>query len=881
MCLIDGVGMKTDPFKKLIIKQQGKIMFLKFQPNLLTLAISLSLASTSIHAQSDSPAEQSTNVRKTENSQDIELISILGSRASSRTATDSAVPVDIISQESLTKGGFTELGQSLQATAPSFNFSRTQVSDGSDLFRTATLRGLQPDQTLVLVNGKRRHNQAIFGFSGTVGAGAAGTDLNAIPLTALQSVQVLRDGAAAQYGSDAIAGVINLVLRDSTDSTSGFIQGGATGEGDGENLAIGVNTGIDLGSDGGFINVTAEYRDSASTNRAQRDIGGSSTTDYGTLSDEVRWGQGNPESTFLSTFYNMMIPIKDLELYSFGGFSNRTALGNALFRNYNEASKNVPQVYADGFLPRIDNEAEDISLSLGLRGEINDDWEFDLSAVYGQNTYDFSSENTINASYSAEYLFENPSASDSDITSNSGPTSGYSGGFRFDQLTVNADFTGALDIGHTDSLYISFGAEYRVENYEIVAGEVASYACGKANGDSSFPSVIDDNAFAECGFQAYPGLRPKGVNSTDRNSYAAYIDLEIQLNDSWLLGSAFRYEDFSDSGDDLVWKLSSRYDFDDDFAIRGAVSTGFRAPSLQQSGYTAYTSNLGAGGVLQPSFTAVAGAPFPSALGVDSLGLETSENLSLGIIYDITDEITVTIDAYDIKVKDRITLGGMLTVDDVAFNQGAVDALIATGATQANFFSNAVDTNTKGVDLIITYNTDFYGGQFSAVLAGNINETQVDNVNAPEGIPESVAFDNVQRSFLTDGQPKERGTLTFNYSKDSWGATLRTNYFGETDVIFFGNDHIGLPDSLSPTGSFKPTSTVESAVLVDINIDYEINEQLAFAIGINNLFDQTPDELGSDEVLDFATNQAMKYPLRAVPYGFDGMSYYARINFSF
>ncbi|MCE9685875.1 TonB-dependent receptor [Shewanella sp. AS16] len=845
----------------------------RFQPHALTLAISLALTGTSLSLQAEE-AQPAADAK-------VEKIAVLGTRVSNRTATESAVPVDIISAESLNRGGFNELGQSLQATVPSFNFSRTQVSDGSDLFRPATLRGLQPDQTLVLINGKRRHNQAIFGLNGTVGAGAAGTDMNAIPMIALKDVQVLRDGAAAQYGSDAIAGVINLSLKDSTDETSGFIQGGGTGEGDGDTFSLGLNTGFDIGDDGGFINLSMEYRDADGTNRAQRDIGGSSTTPPGTLSDEVRWGQGNAESKFKSMFYNAMLPVGDYELYSFGGYSNRTALGNGFFRNFDEAAKNVQQLYPDGFLPRIFNEAQDTSFAAGLRGDISDDWQFDLSGVYGQNKYDFDSRNSINASYAAEYLFNNPDATDADILANVGPTSGYSGGFRFDQTTLNADVSGLVEMGRNEPLYVSFGAEYRKENYEIVAGEQASYACGLSNADSSFPSVIDPNVYAGCGFQAYPGLRPDAAGSADRHSYAFYLDLETQLTDDWMVGTAVRFEDFSDAGNDLVGKLSSRYQVTDDFALRGAISSGFRAPSLQQSAYTAYTTNLNDDGTLSPSFTATAGSPFPSALGVDSLKLESSKNYSLGFVFNATDDISVTLDAYKVEIKDRITLGSLLSADDVAFSPQAVAALQATGADQANYFSNSVNSTTQGVDLIVTYGTEVYDGDFHATLAGNLNKTKIDGVNAPEGIPESVALDNEQRSFLTDGQPKQRATLTLDYSKNDWRGLVRANYFGETNVTYFGHKHIGLPQELSPTGSFRDTSVVEAAVLVDVALEYQFSDSLGFSVGINNIFDVTPDELGEDEVLDFISNKAFKYPVRALPYGFDGMTYSAKMTFSF
>lgn len=844
----------------------------KYRIHLLTLAILTALASSSAYAQ-EAEVEKAN--------EDIEKISILGSRVSSRTVNESTAPIDIISGESLSKGGFTELGQSLQATAPSFNFSRTQVSDGSDLFRPATLRGLQPDQTLVLINGKRRHNQSIFGITGTVGAGAAGTDMNAIPMVALKDVQVLRDGAAAQYGSDAIAGVINLSLKDTTGVTSGFVQAGGSSEDDGDVFTIGLNSGIDIGEDGGFLNVSFEYRDDDGSNRAQRDIGGGADVPYGTLSEEVRWAQGNSASEFSSFFYNMMVPFTTFDLYSFGGLSNRTALGNGFYRGHNEASKNVPQIYPDGFLPRIDNEAKDISVAIGGRGDINDNWTFDLSAVYGENKYDFDSKNTINASFAAEYLANNPEASDDEIASNAGPTSGYSGGFVFDQMTANLDISGSLDLGLNDELFVSFGVEYRIENYEIVAGEQASYACGTVNSDSSFPSVIDDSVFAACGFQAYPGLRPDAASGADRDSYAAYLDLETQLTDNWLLGAAFRYEDYSDAGDDLVYKLSTRYVITNDFSVRGAVATAFRAPSLQQSAYTAYTTTLTSGGILSPSFTATAGSPFPSSLGVNDLTLETSENLSFGFVYDATDALSISIDAYHVQIEDRITLGSMLSPSDVAFNPDAVAALNATGADQANFFSNSVDLTTSGIDLIITYETIIFDGQLNTTFAGNINETEIDNVNAADGIPENVALDDLQRSFLTDGQPQEHATLTFDYSKGSWDTVIRANYYGETDVLYFGNDHIGLPGFLSPTGSFQTSSVVEAAVLVDINVDYKISESFTLAVGVNNIFDKTPEELGKDESLEFITNNAFKYPVRALPYGFDGMTYYARVNFRF
>ncbi len=796
-------------------------------------------------------------VANEQNPQLLEEVVTLGHRVAGRTATEAAVPIDVIQADSLSKNGLTELGQALQTYAPSFNFSRTQISDGSDLYRPATLRGLQPDQTLLLINGKRRHNQAILSLQGTVGEGAAGVDMNSIPMIALQSVEVLRDGAAAQYGSDAIAGVINLRLKDSTDETTGFMQWGKTAKSDGDTLTAAINTGVAIG-DGGFINGSLEYREAEPTNRAKN----------------RRWHQGDSDTEFTSVFVNAMLPLDNqIELYSFGGYSERTALGSGFYRDADNAARNVPQVYAEGFLPHIDNEGEDASLALGVRKTFANDWHMDASVVTGKNTYDFSSRNTINASIAAEYLALNPSASDAEIAANAGPTSGYSGGFEFAQTTFNLDFSGAVDLGSGAPLYMGVGAEYRDESYQINSGEFASYSCGLSD-SGVFLSVIDGVTPADCGFQAYPGLRPSAETDEDRDNYALYLDLERNMTDSWLLGAAVRYEDYGDIGDEVTGKLSSRYDFTDTFAIRGAVSTGFRAPSLQQSAYTAYTANIDSNGVLAQSFTAASGTALPSALGVDNLRLETSESVSVGFVWEPTNSVSVTIDGYHVSIDDRITLGGFLTADDLAFNSGAAAALAATGAAQANFFSNAVDTTTKGIDLIITYDTALAGGDMNITLAGNINDTSVDNVNAPAGISPEVAFSSVSRSFMEGGQPGERATLTLNWNKDRLAALTRINYFGETEVDYFAQNHIPIPGT-------PATSVVESAFLVDVDISYDVSQNLTVSVGGNNIFDQTPDELSDNEVLSIITGNALRYPLRAVPYGFNGASYYLKASYSF
>lgn len=802
--------------------------------------------------------------------EEIEEVVVIGSRVAPRTATESPVPVDVFQGEELNRNGSTELGQALQSVAPSFNFSRTQVSDGSDLYRPATLRGLQPDQTLVLINGKRRHSQAIFGLAGTVGAGAVGTDMNAIPLSALSSVEVLRDGAAAQYGSDAIAGVINLQLKETTDTT-GFLKWGQTTEGDGMTTTLGLNSGFTYGNNG-FFNFTFEYRDGERTNRAQRDIGGSSTVEPGNLSSEVRWHQGDADTEFKTVFYNTAFEIGNGEIYSFGGYSNRTALGSGFYRDFNRASRNVPQVYPDGFLPQIDNEGEDKSIALGYKQDLNDAWSMDVSVNNGSNDYSFHSRNTINASIAAGYLLANPGASDAEIAANAGPTSGFSGGIDFSQLTFNFDVSGSLELPNQTPLYIATGIESRREDYEIIRGELASYSCGPNDEGGLLVSVIDGQTIAECGFQAYNGLR--AATKADRKSFSAYIDLETNITDNWLMGLASRYEDYDNVDSEVTYKFTNRFEINDKFAVRMALASGFRAPSLQQTAYTAFTTTIGPDGNLTNSFTAPAGSALPTALGVPNLDSETSTSGSFGFIGKPTDNLTFTLDWYQVKIKDRITLGGFLNADDLAGNAAALEALEASGVSQAAFFSNALNTTTRGIDLVIEHDKEFENSSLKTTFVMNINETDIDRINAPDGVTEAQISPTPTRSFITGGQPQERATLAFNWTRARFDTLLRFNYFGETEVDYFARNHIGIPGTL-------PTSVVESALLVDLDVTYDISDNFNISVGVNNIFDEVPDELGSNEVLDIISNQAFRYPLRAVPYGFNGAFYYVKLDFEF
>ena len=507
----------------------------------------------------------------------------------------------------------------------------------------------------------------------------------------------------------------------------------------------------------------------------------------------------------------------------------------------------------------------------------------DASVVYGENSYDFDSANTINASIAAEYLQNNPGASDADIAANSGPNSGFSGGRSFDQLTLNLDFAGSVDMAESP-LYVAFGAEYRDESADSEAGILESYSCGSVAGAATIPSVLDPDETAGCGFQAFSGISSDSVIDVSRSSFALYLDLERNITDSWLLAAATRYEDYDDFGSELTGKISSRIDLSDNFSLRGAVSTGFRAPALQQSSFQAFQTNISDAGVLERSFTAGAGSAFPVALGVENLEFETSNNYSLGFVWIPMDNLTVTLDTYKVDIDDRIILGGNVNRDTVAGNAEAIAVYDRLAVNDISFFSNAVNTSTEGVDLIVSYDTELSEGNLNVTLAMNLNETEIDSFNVPEGATAAQIFPSQNRSLLTDGQPQERGTLSLNWSRDRVNALVRFNYFGETEVDVFAQNHIGVPDSMSPSGGFQDTSVVDAAVLVDIDISYDVTENLALSIGANNIFDEQPDELGDDSVLNFISggfDTGFRFPIRAVPYGFNGASYYVKAAFNF
>jgi len=679
----------------------------------------------------------------------LEEITVTGSRASFSSAQDAPVPVTVLSNEMLSNTGATELGRAIQMAAPSFNFSSSSISDGTDALRPATLRGLGPDQTLVLVNGKRRHTSALIHVNTSVGRGTAGTDMNAIPISAVKRVEVLRDGAAAQYGSDAIAGVINIILKDSEVDGLASAEYGETYEGDGGTWVGFVNKGFALGPDG-FINLTYEYRNRDATNRAGLDgtrqypCTDGEDIDYScstitTLDpreatfDRQSFRIGDADSKQNAFVANMGFAAGMGDLYGFLTYSDRKSQSGGFTRTANNSTGTVLEIYPDGFLPLINSKIKDLSAFGGYRWSTDSGWDFDVSGGYGKNTFEFIISNSLNASFGP-----------------SSPTEANAGKLQLDQTTFNFDSSKLFDAGKIP-VNVAWGAEYRKEGYEIKAGESVSYE----NGGAINP--VTERAYSP-GFQVFRGFSPNEAADESRHSWAIYTDLESQITEKFLLTGALRFEDWSDFGSTWNWKVSGRYDITESFALRAAANTGFRAPSMQQQYFNSISTQFvsGPGDELVPEErgTFRNDSAIAAALGIPQLQEETSDNYSFGFIWNPTDTVNITVDYFSIKIKDRIVISGAISATNPSIPQEIRDALLENNIGAAQFFTNAGQTKTNGVEAVLTWAKPLNnGGMFTLDTAGAWISTDVsDDVNTDgllEGL-EDVIFTSQDRSIVEE-----------------------------------------------------------------------------------------------------------------------------------
>ncbi|WP_453978003.1 TonB-dependent receptor plug domain-containing protein [Brevundimonas sp. Marseille-Q4549] len=774
----------------------------------------------------------------------VDDIVVTGTRVQNRSRLDSVAPVDVVTAETLQQRGSTELATQLAATVPALNFPRPSATDGTDSIRPATLRGQGPDQTLVLVNGVRRHATALVNTNGSVGRGSAAVDLNAIPSTAIERIEVLRDGAAAQYGSDAIAGVLNLRLRKAasgggasvtyggyrTDYT-GFYGGGKDLK-DGEALTVAGWQGFGLGSDG-FLTASVEYRDRARTNRSDIDPRFSPA--------EVRGAQGDPKSEDLAIYLNAGKPLgAGWEAYGWVGYQTRDASAAAFYRTPTDNAQNPAytsgRVYPNGYLPYILTDTTDWTATGGLKGQAAG-FDIDINLGYGKNKIDFSVENTLNPSLGP-----------------TSPTKFYAGSLAYDQLVFGIDASRGYEVGFYGPLNVAFGLEARRESYQIGAGEPGSYQRG------TFLNIGGTDL--NWGSRGFTGFTPANEVDKDRNNVGVYVDLEGELVENFTASAALRYENYSDFGDNLSGKLAARYDFTPSFAVRGAISTGFRAPSLQQQYFT-QTAILYINNVPYETGTFPSVSPVGVALGGTPLEAETSTNYSLGLVYR-KGAFELTADAYRIDIKDRIILSETLTgsaTAAVGTNARTIfDLLQPYGATAARFFINGVNTETTGLDVVARYRVLSDVGSLDFTLAANVNDFDV--TKTPETrsgiLPTPVSLFARQATLrFEEGTPPWKTVFQTDFTRDKLGGTFRVTGYG---------------DVLAPGATEATDLKLGVGVVVDVEARYQLSDRLTFAVGADNVLDEYPRQSLR------ANNTSGAFPFSNFsPYGFNGRFVYGRI----
>ncbi|KGB51704.1 TonB-dependent Receptor Plug domain protein [Sphingopyxis sp. LC81] len=811
-------------------------------------------------------------------------IIVTGTRRTDRTVADSTVPIDVISSESLQNSGTTETNRLLNQLVPSFNFPQPSLTDGTDSLRPATLRGLSPDQVLVLVNGKRRHLSSLLNLNGSIGRGSAGVDMNTIPPLAIERIEVLRDGAASQYGSDAIAGVINIQLKkreggraqisfgkyittmDDVAEVASVAPTAAAGvdpvitftgkdrkRRDGDTYTFATNVGLPIG-EGGYFNFTAEYKDRSPSNRSGADIrrqyagiGDPRETTFNRYSH--RFGDG--ESKDLNFFVNAGMDVgTDWELYSFGSYGIRDANGAGFYRraldprNADWANGGQP-FYPDGFLPLITSRIEDIAIAGGIRGETGG-WNLDLSVNYGSNRLDYGVENTFNTS----------------LGGLASPRKFDAGGLRSGQTSVNFDATHGIDFGIGDTT-LALGGEWRNENYRIVPGQLESYVAG--------PFTFTNGAAP--GAQVFPGFSPTTAVDKSRDSFAGYVELDADISEIFNVQAAGRYEHFSDFGDTVNGKLAARLEPVEGLALRGSVSTGFRAPGMAQQ-YFSTTSTNNVNGVLIEIGTFPVGSPIAVALGAEPLKPEKSVNFGGGIAFNMVPGLSLTVDYYRIKIKDRITLTENLQGADVV----AILQAAGVQGTSARFFINGIDTRTQGLDIVGSYRLPDFGiGKVTLTAGYNINETKITDRRTFSGFTAQRLFARPESFRLTDGQPSNKLNVGFDWESGPAGLTLRANRYGK---VFLPGPSL---DITVPKGAAPGDITLTPKWVVDLEFRFRPVEPVQLAIGANNLLDEYPDRLpfGTVNGFNFGLNNSFLPYSSQSPFGFSGRFVYGRLSVDF
>jgi iron complex outermembrane receptor protein len=846
------------------------------------------------------------NIVLTTSTSDLQEVILVGSRGTGRVKTESPVPVDVIK---LTDVGMNtarmDLTSTLNFVAPSFNYNKQSGADGADHVDIGTLRGLGPDQTLVLINGKRRHSTALVGLFGTRGRGGSGVDLNGFPMSAVDRIEILRDGASAQYGSDAIAGVMNIVLRkninewnittgmagyyDKKFNTNQFKNNKDylySGPIDGVTNSVSANRGFDLGKQGGFINISFDLLDQGKTFRqaASSDI---SKAD-GLPTNTWRQGFGDGSMNSIGTMFNMELPIDSkTKFYAFGSFNNKNSDAYAYTRNWSAKPNRFPVtakgaliyvpniMFASGsgdtsYNPHIQTNIQDISLATGFSGTTNGGWDWDLSNTIGRNNFHYYGDGTFNAS----------------IIGSASKTHFDDGGFNFLQNTTNLDLTKQFGKVNDGGVKVSYGGELRYESYGIFAGEIDSYK-GYSNPFDQAP-----------GSQGFPGFSPDDKISKNRTVGGAYGDVEYTPNAAFLLTGAVRLEDYSDFGAVSTFKTSFRYKVADNFNFRGSFSTGYRAPSLQQK-YFSNTLTSFSGGNLVQSRIANNDDPITALAGIPKLKQETSSNKSLGFSWKPAKGLTVTVDGYSIKMKDRVVLSGLFSASDPSLPKALTSKLDALGVQTAQFFANAVNTTNTGVDVVVDYQTKISNKEkFKILFVANFQDIAIDAIHIPSelinyGTPDEKAyhantfFSDREKYFLKASAPKSKASINFDYTKNKVSIGARVTYFGDLMLSGFGINGDGInpqvPADADETGNTLVDEKFyyKGKFTTDIYMNIQVNKKMSWILGADNILNVHPDFAVNPQAKWWAGDNETGGPWDGVQMGYNGLRIFSKLAFKF
>jgi iron complex outermembrane receptor protein len=811
----------------------------------LGLAIALALGGPAV-AQDAAPAATTTATTATT----LDTVIVTGTRAGDRTVLESTAPVDVLTAEDIRRAGVLngELGSALQALLPSVNFPRQSNSGGADHVRAAQLRGLSPDQVLVLVNGKRRHTSALVNTGSKIGRGTTPVDFNSIPVSAIKRIEVLRDGAGALYGSDAVAGVINVILNDAPEGGAfeasfglhrtdvGAIDESIT---DGQTSFASAQVGDRIGDDGGFFRVGLELKNRQATNRAGFDqipFFEEQTPANLALAGKRNYALGDGDSKSLSAWINTEVPLTEVaELYAFATFYQADTEGANFFR-YPDGPANFRQVFDQGYRPVSEGENLELSAVGGVRWRL-DEWDVDASLNRGSNDFTYRLDNSLNASLGP-----------------GSPTQFRVGDYSFSQFLANLDASRSFDTGEGSQHVLALGVEWRLENFETGAGDPSSYAAGPFTDRPT-------------GAQAGGGISPQDVADLDRDVATAYANVSSQLGERLSTDVGLRYEYYDDFGGELTGKVAARYEFSPAFALRGSVSNNFRAPSLTQVGFESTSTGYDSSGQLLQGRLLSVNNPIARGLGAETLEAETSRNYSLGFTSQLGSDFDLSLDIFRIDIDDRVALTERIT--GAALTAFVLAEFGVPGVDSVNYFINAADTRTEGAELVANWRHELGPGELRLTGAYSYASTEITRITpTPDELlaidPGFVLFGVEESNTLTDAAPRTRALVSANWDSTNWSVLGRLTRHGSATRVFnFG-------------GGFEPRQTYGAEFQLDAEVEYRFAPGWSAALGGLNLTDEYPDL----SIADISYFGNLPYDVLS-PIGSNGAYFYTRVRYAF